>query len=118
MKGRSSLDYLEDIRREAERARRFLGSAALRDLEQDGRTAYAVVRCLELIGEAATQVSPNIRERFPNVPWRAMTGIRNKLIHGHLTVDLTIVFETVVNDLPKLLPQIDAMPAALRTEEP
>ncbi len=47
-----------------------------------------------------------------------MTGIRNKLIHGYLTVDLTIVFETVVNDLPKLLPQIDAALAAMRSEEP
>lgn len=62
----------------------------------------AVIRHLEIVGEAATRVSEDAQDRFDDVPWRDITGMRNKLIHGYFGVDVDVVWETVVEDLPPL----------------
>ncbi|HEX5441757.1 MAG TPA: DUF86 domain-containing protein [Ktedonobacterales bacterium] len=77
-------------------------------LVQDG-----VVRRLEIIGEAATQLPADLKARFTAVEWRAMTTMRNRLIHGYFAVNLTIVWDTIQRDLPVLETQIRAIRSQL-----
>lgn len=73
---------------------------------QDDRTTFAVVRALEIIGEAAKRVPQPVRESHSEVPWREMAGIRDRLIHEYSTVDLIVVWKTATEDLPNLEPII------------
>lgn len=68
----------------------------------DAKTVYAVVRALEVIGEAAKKIPPTLRRCYPELPWRAMTGMRDKLTHEYFGVNLEVVWRTVREDLPSL----------------
>ena len=61
---------------------------------------------MEVLGEAAKRIPPGLRDSHPAVPWRAMAGIRDKLIHDYVNVNLEVVWKTVIEDLPVLVPQI------------
>lgn len=75
----------------------------------DKKTQAAVVRNLEIIGEAAKRVSAELKLANPSVPWRSIGGMRDRLIHGYFGVDLAIVWEVVRGDLPKLGEAVRAM---------
>lgn len=97
------LDYLQDIRAYAEKAERFLADvSSATALEQDERTLLAVIRALEVIGEAAKQIPASVREKYPQVPWRGMAGMRDKMIHEYFGVDSEVVWRTVKEDIPRL----------------
>ncbi len=103
MKGaRSSVDYLRDILEYTDLAAELLGDMDLERFQEDRRTHLAVVRALEVIGEAGRQVPRPVRRRYPSVPWAEVIGMRNKMIHGYFGVDLRVVRDTVREDLPPL----------------
>jgi uncharacterized protein with HEPN domain len=104
---RSYVDHLEDILTAAQKGIAFLGSMSLTEFSADERTAFAVVRALEILGEAAKRIPTDIRDKYPTVPWRAMADIRDKLIHDYFNVNLEVVWKTVKEDLPALVPQIE-----------
>jgi uncharacterized protein with HEPN domain len=76
----------------------------------DEKTADAVVRNLEIIGEAAKQMPDEFKTRHATVPWAQMAGLRNRVVHDYAGVDLEIVWEIVKTSLPELRKQLDAMP--------
>jgi uncharacterized protein with HEPN domain len=114
---RSSQDYLQDIMNYAEDAIQFVGNMDYKAFEADKRTHYAVIRALEIMGEATKNISQDIRDRYPGIPWRLMAGMRDKLIHDYMGADLEKVFETVVHDLPGIQGAIAQVIASLDAPE-
>ncbi|AHE97722.1 HepT-like ribonuclease domain-containing protein [Thioalkalivibrio paradoxus] len=103
---RSSLEFLRHILDELE----YLSAEAqildLRQLQTDARAKRAVVRSLEIVGEAAKQLSEDLRARHPEVPWRALTAMRDKMIHHYFGVDYEIVWDVLATKVPGLRAQI------------
>ncbi len=99
---REYVDYLRDILDAADKAGRFTAGMHFDSFATDEKTVFAVVRALEIIGEAANKIPGSVRERYPVVPWRSMAGIRDKLIHEYFGVNLEVVWRTVQGDLPVL----------------
>ena len=93
-----------------ESAREAIGYARDRtrkDLETDRQLSHSLVRCLEIIGEAARNISKESRDANPQIAWIDMIGMRNRLIHAYFDVDLDIVWKTVNKELPPLAAQIE-----------
>lgn len=78
------------------------------DLDDNLMLRMALTRCLEVLGEAASKVSPDVRARCPSIPFTKVVSMRNRLIHAYFDVDLNIVWTTVEEDLPVLLPALDS----------
>jgi uncharacterized protein with HEPN domain len=96
-------DYLRDILEHTEAAMAFVEAVpSAAAMAQDKRTFLAVIRALEVIGEAAKQIPPTERAKYPELPWRAMARMREKVIHHYFGVDPQVVWETVHTDLPPL----------------
>lgn len=111
-------DYLGDILEYAGKAIRFLAETpTLDDLKKDERTLLAVVRALEVIGEAAKRIPKDFRDRYPHIPWRGMTGMRDKIIHEYFGVDTAVVWRTVKEDLPPLRESIAQALSKLKQQE-
>jgi uncharacterized protein with HEPN domain len=109
MKSREFTDYLRDISDAIEKIEKFTEGMDSEGFAADDKTVYAVTRALEIIGEATKKVPTTIRDRYPQVSWREMAGIRDKLIHEYFGVNLEVIWKTVQEDLPPLKPLIDQM---------
>ena len=78
------------------------------ELSRNVMLAMALTRCLEVLGAAASKMSPEMRLRFPAIPFAKTVSMRNRLIHAYFDVDLDVVWTTVSEDLPALMPALDA----------
>ena len=76
------------------------------DLDTDRMLNLSLTRLLEVIGEAATRVPQDEREKYPSIPWEQIIGLRNRLIHGYDSVDMAIVWQIVTTDLPELVAEM------------
>jgi uncharacterized protein with HEPN domain len=101
--------YLLDILIAARRAIEFLADLTWEAFVASDLHQNAVVRTLEIIGEAASRVSQDTRDAHPNVPWPQMIGMRHRLIHEYFRVDLATVWDTVQNDLPPLIALLEPL---------
>ena len=101
------LDYLNDILESIADIREFTAGMTKEDFSKDKKTINAVVRSLEVIGEAANKLPNHIRDRHPEISWQETVGMRNRLIHEYFGVDLKMVWKTVKDDLPMLKEQIN-----------
>ena len=93
----------------AELVSEFMSGRQRDDLDKDRMLLFAVVRAVEVLGEAAGKVSESTRTAAPDLPWAAMTGMRNRLIHGYFDIDTEIVWQTVAEEIPTLLPKLHAL---------
>lgn len=100
------VDYLQDILDSIEQIASFIQGMSFEDFGQDDKTAFAVLHALEIIGEATKQLPQHIRDGHPEVPWREMAGMRDKVIHHYRGVNRLLVWKTATEDLPKLEPMI------------
>ena len=106
----------EDMRIHAERAGDFVGSQTLEDFRTDKMLQDAVIRCVEVVGEAARLVSEQTRARAPRIPWTLIIGMRNVLAHEYGTVDLDNVYRVVKEHMPELLAEIAPLISALEKD--
>jgi uncharacterized protein with HEPN domain len=98
--------YIHDILEYMERAETHVKGLSLEEFFQDNKTCDAVIRCIEVIGEATKNVSDDIRKKYPSIPWCDMAGMRDKIIHGYFIVDFENVWLVVKEEIPKLKPMI------------
>ena len=103
----SSLEYLRHILDEAEYLIDQTFGLTKEQFLHDETLRRAFVRSIEIIGEASKQVSEDIRQKYPHIQWRAMAGMRDRLIHGYFGIDYEIVWDVVINKVPDLQQDVE-----------
>jgi uncharacterized protein with HEPN domain len=102
---RIRLQHMLDSAREAVS---FVGGCSRGDLNENRMLTLSLVKCIEIVGEAAARVGPKTRQEIPQIPWQDIVGMRNRLIHAYYDIDLDRVWYTVLDDLPALASQLEA----------
>jgi uncharacterized protein with HEPN domain len=102
-------DYLRDMLENAEKALSFVEGMDYEDFCTDDKAVYAVIRALEIIGEAARQIPENVRQSHPEIQWREIAAMRNKLTHEYFGVNTKVIWRTVHEDLPTIIPLLKNM---------
>ncbi|MBM3790232.1 MAG: DUF86 domain-containing protein [Acidobacteria bacterium] len=103
---RSDEAYLLDMLIAARDAQAFTSGVTREQLEASRLHQLALLKALETIGEAAARISESFRAGHPEIPWREIVGMRNRLVHSYFEVDLDEVWDTLQNDLPALIAAI------------
>lgn len=106
MSNRSLTLYLADITSAIEKILSYTEKLSYEEFENDPKTIDAVVRNIEIIGEAAKNIPQEIRLKHVEIPWKEIIGTRSKVIHEYFGVDVEILWKTVTEDIPKLKLQI------------
>lgn len=109
MSERMDGDLLRDIREAVRRIRTYTDAMTYDRFLADIKTQDALLRNLGVIGEAAKNLSADLREKYPDMPWSGMAGVRDKLIHHYFGVNLDIVWNIVTVELPALEAQVEAI---------
>lgn len=107
MSGRSNQVLLQHMVEAAREALLFARGKTRRDLVVDRQFALAVVKCIEIVGEAAYQVPQATREQFPEVPWDQIIGTRHRLVHDYSQIDYDVIWRIVQDELPLLIETIE-----------
>lgn len=107
MSDREGVLFLHDILESIEKIERYVQGLTYEQFVQDSKTLDAVLRNLEIIGEAARHVPAAIQAQYSEVRWGQIVALRNRLLHGYFAVDEGIVWDIVVNELPDLRLQIE-----------
>lgn len=100
-------EYLLDILEAAKLAIEYIGEKTREEFFSDSQCQDAVIRRLEIIGEAARRISEETRTAYPDLLWSDMVSMRNVMIHEYDDVDLVIVWETIKNDLPQIVDSLE-----------
>lgn len=104
---REYVDYLRDMLENAQLAIRFIQGMDYETFSRDNKTVYAVIRAVEVIGEAAANVPDEIRSKYPSLPWRDIRGMRNKLVHQYFGINMEVVWQTIQEDLPMITGELE-----------
>ena len=95
--------------RAAETVVAFANGRQRAELDADDMLLFALIRAVEIIGEAASRISPETRAAAPGVPWGQITAMRNRLIHAYFDIDHDILWRTAVDEIPTLLPLLRSL---------
>ena len=105
---RSYKDYLQDIAESIDKIEEFTSSfLSDEDFKHDSKTVFAVIRALEIMGEAVKKIPAAVKSKYHQVPWKEIAGMRDKLIHEYFGVNATVVWNTVKEDIPIIKPLIN-----------
>ena len=107
MSSREWVFRLEDILDSLGRIESYIGGVDLKEFETDQRTMDAVVRNLEIIGEAARHIPDYIINEYSDIPWKHIRDMRNILIHEYFGIDTGIIWQTITHDLPFLKSRLE-----------
>ncbi len=97
-------DYLSDIIDAIEKSESFVKGMSFETFEKDAKTSFAVIRAFEIIGEAVKKIPSQVRTQNKNIPWKEMSGMRDKLIHEYFGIKPRVVWKTIKEDLPVIKP--------------
>lgn len=103
-------DFLRDMLENAQRAIQFTAGMEYETFAKDDKTIYAVIRAVEIIGEAAANIPEKVRSEYPGIPWREVKGMRNKLVHHYFGINVEVVWQTIHEDLPILITSLKHIP--------
>jgi uncharacterized protein with HEPN domain len=103
----ADLVRLQHMRDAAQKAVAFMQDRRRTELDDNEMLRLALVRLLEILGEAAKNVTPEVREANKQIPWKSIAGTRDRLIHGYFKVDLDVVWEIITVDLPPLIVELE-----------
>ncbi len=107
---RRSDDYINDIKEAIDDIADFTEGMSFEEFSSDKKTINAVIRSLEVLGEATKNIPSSIRNQYPDIPWKQMAGMRDVLIHNYMGVDLMTVWKVVEDRLPDLKSKIAMIP--------
>ncbi len=111
---RATVEFLQDILDWMENTQSFIEGVEKQDFISDLKTRSAAERAIEIIGEASKNVPGEVRSRFPGIPWEKMAGMRDRVVHGYFGVDYDILWNTVTEDIPLLLPEMRRVVRAMQ----
>jgi uncharacterized protein with HEPN domain len=103
---REATDYIQDILEAMDNASKFTEDISYEEFVRDTKTIYATLRAIEIIGEASKNIPDEIRKKYPAIPWKDMSGMRDKVIHEYFGVKIERVWLTVKEDIPRIKPLI------------
>ncbi len=99
---REIVDFIQDILDAIDDIEMFTQGLYFEDFKQDRKTVYAVTRAIEIMGEATKNIPDTTRNEYPQVPWKRIAGMRDKLIHGYFGVDMVTLWKAAKQDAPQL----------------
>jgi len=99
---RVTVDYVKDILDATDAAIQFVQNMTFAEFEKDRKTIFASTRAIQIIGEAAKKIPASVKDKYPDILWKAMMGMRDKVTHEYFGVKLNVLWETIQQDLPKI----------------
>jgi len=99
--------YLKDMLENIEKANYFIENLTYEDFKADERTNFAVIRCLEIVGEASKSIPKEIKSKYNDIPWKDIAGLRDKIVHGYSEINLFRVWLVVKEEFPILKEEIE-----------
>lgn len=109
--------FVKDIIDAMESIERFVGNMTIDRLKRDEKTSSAVIRKFEIIGEAAKYMPKRIKDKYKDIQWKSMAGMRDRLIHAYFGIDYNLVWSAIKIEIPKLKPKLKKMLSELEQEE-
>lgn len=114
MKDRSPLLFVEDVLQAVDKIESYTKGLSFESFEGDDLVVDAVIRNLEVIGEAARHLPEKLRREHPDIPWKRMIGLRNIMIHAYFGVDRSIVWKIVTENLPEAKGALESLLSELK----